>query len=134
MLPAHLSQRNPDLWSTPGIAEATGLQIRLPWLVPSVAEAEAELKQPKVCSLKLCATSGIEVGCGKPPDPECPKFKGTFKPNVYFTANSCHLIRSNQKLGTECPAPPPTAQNQSHFFLPQMPMQYKVCDFNTAVL
>lgn len=118
--------------STPGFAEATGLWMRLPWLVhTSAAEAEAELKPPTVCSLKLCAASRREVGCGKPPDPECPKFK----PNVYFTANSCHLRRSNPKLGTEWPAPPLTAQTQSYFFfLPHMPMQYRGCDFNTALL
>lgn len=108
-LPAHLSQEKPGLWSMPGFAEATALWIRLPWLVQT--DGEAELKQPTVCSLKLWATSGTEVGCGKAPDPEYPKFKRTFKPNVYFIANSCHLIRSNQKLGTECPAPPLTAQN-----------------------
>lgn len=46
--------------STPGCAEATGLWIRLPWLVESGAAEEAELKQPTVCSLKLSATSGTE--------------------------------------------------------------------------
>lgn len=99
----------------PGCAEASGLWIRLPWLVQtSAAGAEAELKKPTVCSLKLSATSGTEEKLDvATPDPE---FKRIFKPTVYFTVNSCHLIRSNEKLGTECPTSPLTAQNQSHFF------------------
>lgn len=57
-LPAHLSQEQPALWSMPGFAETTGQWIRLPWLVQ--IGGKAELKLPTVCSLKLCATFGIE--------------------------------------------------------------------------
>lgn len=75
-----------------------------------------------------------EVGCNKTLDPKCPKFKGSFKPNVYFTANPCHLIRSNQKLGIKCPAPPLTEHKTDDFFLQDMLMQHRGCDFNYTVL